>query len=219
MSKTAWALSLLGALFSLTLVAEGVAAQQNMAHVHVGHVRSGFGQTPDGQGLMQTAIAEAAVAAQHAGLAARDLTSLADMQRHTFHVVHALDPSRIDTGPGLGFGVKRAADGVAQHIELAASSDGASQNVQTHAVHVAASARTVSQRAEEMLALTEQIGNATTAAAAAPLVEQLAELAGQLTSGVDADGDGRVGWQEGEGGLDQVEQHVGLLARGEGLSD
>ena len=42
-------------------------------------------------------------------------------------------------------------------------------------------------------------------------------LTDAIVNGVDADGDGRVGWQEGEGGLAQATQHLGLLKRGEGM--
>jgi hypothetical protein len=41
----------------------------------------------------------------------------------------------------------------------------------------------------------------------------------QLISGEDADGDGQVSWREGEGGLEQAEQHMGFLLRGEGLRE
>jgi hypothetical protein len=61
--------------------------------------------------------------------------------------------------------VKRADQGVAQHIQLAAKSEGASQ---------------------------------------------------QLMSGVDANNDGRISWEPGEGGLQQAQQHMELLLKGEG---
>jgi len=42
-------------------------------------------------------------------------------------------------------------------------------------------------------------------------------LAEELVSGRDANGDGTISWQEGEGGLDQVQQHMGFIAAAEGL--
>ena len=53
--------------------------------------------------------------------------------------------------------------------------------------------------------------------AALALVNQLSTVAEQLITGVDANGDGRVGWQQGEGGLEQAEQHMNLMKKGEGL--
>jgi hypothetical protein len=200
------------------LTAGTVAAQQaNPAHTHIGHVRGAFGMAPDGQGLLPTAIAEARIAAQHAELAGRDPANLDAMKLHAGHVLHALDPSVVEQGPGQGFGVKRAGEAIATHIGLAAGSEGASANVATHAAHVAASARTVAQRADEAVAVATRIQAAGSAAEAAPLVEQLKDLTQQIVAGRDADGDGRITWEEGEGGLEQVEQHMNLMAQGEGM--
>ncbi len=199
---------------SLALVAE----QANPAHTHIGHVADAWRDTPDGKGLLPTAVAEAAIAAQHAGLAAGNPTDLDSMKRHTGHVLHAVDPSTVDGGPGLGYGVKQAAEGAAKHIEAAAAADGASQAVTTHATHVATSARNTVLRSDEIVALAGRINAATSAAQAAPLVAELNTLAQRLVDGNDANGDGRVGWQEGEGGLAQAEQHLGLMKKAEGLS-
>lgn len=200
----------------LLVTAMPAAAQQSAAHAHMGHVADGFANTPDGAGLLPTALAEAAVARQHAELALRNTTELAAMQRHAGHVLHAVDPSRIEQGPGAGYGVVRAASGVVQHIEMAGSHETASENIQTHATHVATAARSAAERAERVASLAEQIMAATSAAEAADLLEELAGLTEQMVSGVDANGDGRIGWQEGEGGLAQAEQHITLMKRGEG---
>jgi hypothetical protein len=189
-----------------------------MAHAHVGHVADAFAATPNGQGLLPTAIAEAEVAIQHAGLAANDPGNLDAAKRHVGHVLHAIDPSLVQGGPGLGHGVKRAAEGIVQHIEMAAGVDGASDNVRTHAGHVAGAARAVVARADRIIALAGQIQAATSASAAASALADLNTLTQALLSGSDADGDGRVGWAEPEGGLQQAQQHVTLLKRGEGLA-
>ena len=183
----------------------------------MGHVADGFRGTPDGMGLLPAAIAEAEVAAMHAGLAARDLTDLDAMKRHTGHVQHAVDPTVVENGPGAGYGVKQGASGAARHISMAADSEGATDNIRTHSNHVATSANNTVARADRILELAAQIQEAESADAAAPLVEEMAEVAGQLVSGLDANGDGRVGWQEGEGGLEQANAHMGFMKRGEGM--
>jgi len=193
-----------------------VGGQGNMVQTHIGHVMTGFQGTPNSLGLLPTAFSEAKIAAQHAGLAAKMPGDLDSMKLHAGHVIHAVDPSVEVKGPGQGYGVKRAAAGVAQHIQLAAKSEGASKNVQTHAMHVAASANTVVKRADEIVALAQKIRAAGAAAAAAPLVAQLQTLAMELTAGMDANKDGRVSWEEGEGGLQQAQQHMELLIKGEG---
>lgn len=209
-SRTAHVVPLSLALAGM-LVGAPAAAQANP---HVGHVAEGFRGTPNGQGLLPTAIAEAEVAAQHAALAARDLEDLNGMKRHAGHVLHAVDPAEGSSGPGAGYGVKRAAEGVAQHIELAARADGASDAVKTHATHIATSARNTAQRAEQIAELARQIEDASETTEAADAVREMNELAQALVAGVDANGDGRVGWQEGEGGLQQAQTHLGLLQGG-----
>jgi hypothetical protein len=187
------------------------------AHAHIGHVGDAFRGTPETQGLLPTAVAEAEIAHQHATLAARDPASLDGMQRHASHVLHALDPSTAESGPGQGYGVIEAATRAAHHIELAAGSAGASDGVKTHANHVATAAKAAVGRAEEAVDVAEDIQEAESAEEAAELLERLTTLTDAIVNGVDADGDGRVGWQEGEGGLAQATQHLGLLKRGEGL--
>ncbi len=212
-------LAFIGVLFGGT----ASTAQGSASHTHIGHVMDGFGDTPDGQGLLPTALAEAKIAAQHAALAAEDPNNLRAMKRHSEHVLNAVDPNEQDDGPGLGYGVKQAAAGIAQHIELAAQSDGASQGVMTHAEHVATSANNTVRRADTIIALAKAIemlpGSVSPESppAALALVTQLNTVAEQLITGVDANSDGRVGWQQGEGGLQQAEQHMNLMKKGEDL--
>ena len=42
-------------------------------------------------------------------------------------------------------------------------------------------------------------------------------MANQLLEGVDANDDGQIGWGDGEGGLEQVERHMGLMMSRRGL--
>ncbi|MGQ0767047.1 MAG: hypothetical protein ACT4OZ_15470 [Gemmatimonadota bacterium] len=182
---------------------------------HLGHIVNGFGDTPDRMGLLPAALAEARIATQHAELASRNTSDLSAMQLHAGHVIHAIDPTVVTMGPGRGYGAKRAATAVAAHIELAAMAAGASANVKTHAVHVATAARAMVTRADQALELARRIRSATAAADAAPLMGQLVSLCQQLTAGADVNGDGRITWDGGEGGLQQAQEHVTLLLRGE----
>jgi len=178
---------------------------------HIGHVMTSFAAVPGGKGLLPTAVAEADVVVQHAGLAARNTANLDAMKLHAAHIVHAVEPGEGTSGPGSGYGLKKAAENVAAHIELAAKATGASQNIVTHSVHIATAARNAVKRADEILVLAQQIQAATSAAVAADLVAKLNTIAGQLIPGFDANGDGRIGWQEGEGGLQHAEQHLKLM--------
>jgi hypothetical protein len=71
--------------------------------------------------------------------------------------------------------------------------------------------------AEAAIDIAEDIQKAEDAADAAALLDELTRLTDAILNGVDADGDGRIGWQEGEGGLAQAAQHMELLKRSEGL--
>lgn len=182
---------------------------------HIGHVTTTYVDTPEKAGLLVIAFAEANVASQHATLATRTPNDLAAMKLHAGHVLHALDPSQQSSGPGRGFGLRKAAGGVAQHIELAAKEPAASGNVKTHATHVATAARSTLSRVDQAVAIIKQIQGATDAKAAASLVAQLASLCSQLTTGADNNADGRVDWGNGEGGLQQADEHVKLMLAGE----
>jgi len=178
---------------------------------HIGHVLTSFADTPDKAGLLPTARAEAGIAAQHAAFAARTPTNLDAMKLHAGHVLHAIDPTLVTSGPGKGYGLKKAANAVATHIRMAAAADGATAGVRTHAEHVAAASLSAAGRADQIIALAQRIRAASDAATAATLVGQLTSLCEQLVSGADLDADGRVNWGGGEGGLQQAEAHMQLL--------
>jgi len=201
------------------LLCERATAQAGPSHSHIGHVADAFRGTPDGMGLLPTAMAEAQVVVQHVGFAARDLTDLDAMKRHMGHVLNALNPAEVEDGPGLGYGVLPAINGAVRHIELAAASDGASEGVKTHSGHVATSGKNTAERAERAVALAKDIMEAESAGDAAPMVEDLVGLAEQLLAGLDANDDGRIGWQEGEGGIEQAQTHLDLMKRGEGIGN
>jgi hypothetical protein len=105
----------------------GGEADTNMAHAHMGHVLTGWHDTPDRMGLLPTVQADAEVAAQHAGFAVSQPDDLDWMKLHVVHVLHAVDPGVEPEGPGLGYGVQRAAQGVApaaQHMQFMQEGEG-----------------------------------------------------------------------------------------------
>ena len=182
---------------------------------HIGHVINSFGDTPGQQGLLTAALAEARTAAQHAQLAGRQPGNLDYMKTHAGHVLNALDPTIVAAGPGLQYGLRKAAIGVATHIELAAAAEGASTNVMTHAKHVSISARNTVTRVDLLIAVAQKVQAATSAAQAAALVSEMASLAEQLLAGADANGDGRVTIEVGESGLQHADDHLKLMLAGE----
>src|SRR5207245_8024853 len=127
--------------------------------------------TPGGVGFLIAAITDARVAVVHARLAGMDPGSLLDdMKLHAGHVLNALDPGIEPRGPASGYGVKKAVSGALQHLDFAASAEGASANVKTHATHVTASLGDSIQWTDQAIAAVEKIRAAPSAADAAPLV-------------------------------------------------
>ena len=189
----------------------------NAAHNHIGHVMTAWKDTPASQGFLPAAIADAKVAAVHAGYMQKSPDNLDSLKLHAGHVINALDPSIEAKGPGSGYGVKKAAAGASQHAQLAAKSEGASKGVQTHAGHVSASLANVDQWTDAAVATAQKIRAATSAAEAAPLVAELTVQINNISNGLDANKDGSIGWQAGEGGLAQANQHMMLMMKGEGL--
>ena len=192
------------------------ALAQSAAHRHIGHVADGWNDTPGNVGLLAAAQAEAEVAAQHAGLAAAS-DDLAGIQRHTTHVLHALDPSTSERGPGKGYGLGKAAAGCALHIGLAGESDDASGAVKTHSTHVKTSCENVVMWAESIAEKAAAVAAATDMATAKALADEIAAMTQAILSGTDADGNGRISWGEGEGGLEQAATHMRLMKEAEGL--
>ena len=207
---------LFGATIFLAFASQAVAQDAPASHVHIGHVADGWGDTPEGVGLLPAAVAEAAVAQTHAGLAAGS-SGLDGIKRHIGHVVHAIAPTVRESGPGNGYGVVKGASGAATHIGIAARSEGASGNVTTHGNHVSTSLGNVQQWASEVLELAARIESTSDAAMATDLAGQIHQLTQSIVDGHDANGDDRVGWQSGEGGLAQATLHLNLMKRGEGI--
>ena len=176
-------------------------ATANEALKHVDHVMTHWADTPQEQGLLPVATAEAKVARTHAGLAASNLTDLGSMHLHTRHVLHALDPTQEAKGPGLGYGLIRASEGVAIHAELASDSVDASDIVRVSGIMVASVGRNTTRRAREALELSKQILSSKTPETAAPMVQNLKQLTHALFAGEDLDKDGRIVWYHHEGGL------------------
>ncbi len=216
--KTIYGLTL-GLVISAAVVSASTTAAfaANKAHAHMGHVSKSWNDTPSKKGLLPTAIVEAKIAAFHAAAAAKKLKDLKWMQLHTHHVLHAVDASLEKKGPGKGYGVLKAAAGTAFHIKVAAKQADASEDVKTHAVHVATSAQNTVDRVKQIVSVAKQILAATSAKTAAPLVEKMATLTGQLEKGHDANGDGEISWTKGEGGLDVATVHMGVMYKLEGL--
>lgn len=213
---------MIGAAIGAIALAAGATAADKMhpvSHAHIGHVASGWTDTPKGMGLLPTAIAEAKIAAYHAGVALTKPNNLAWLKAHTWHAVHAVDPKAAPKGgPGLGYGVRKAAIGAAYHIRVAGKSKDSTANIRLHVEHVAVSAGNSVARIDAIVAAAKKIQAARSAGEALPLARKIALWSKQLTAGSDANGDGKITWVKGEGGLKQADKHLGYMMQGENIA-
>lgn len=187
------------------------AQQTGSAEPHVAHLTNGFSGAPGGRGLIVTAAEEVNAAMMHANFAAGDPTNLDAMKLHAGHVLHALDPAAGGSGPGLGFGVRPAAEAIVAHIDMALNAAAASEAVRTHGPDLASAARGVAARAERMGELGRRVLASTTAAEAASLVEELRVLALELDLGEGND------VAAGQGGMTHVEAQAYEILASAGL--
>jgi len=197
-------------LLAIGLWGVALAGQGATVQTHIGHVLDSFNGTPMNMGLLPTAMAEAKTAATHAGLAAKS-TTLPMIQTHAGHVINAIDPTIVAQGPGLGYGLKKAAQGVAMHADLAGKAADANAMVKTHSMHVNTAATNVVAMADEVVEIAQKIRASTSLEDAQKLAAEMQTKAEQLTTGVDADKNGQISWNKPEGGLNQAQQHMGFM--------
>jgi hypothetical protein len=170
------------------------------AHLHIGHVMTNWRDTPGARGFLPVAIDEARVAILHARLAAKS-ASLDEIKLHAGHVLHALDPTIEQKGPGAGYGVKKAATGAQQHLEFAAKAEGATTSVTTHAANVSSSLTNVLTWVDQAIAAATSVRAATDAAQAARFAADLAAVTQRI----------------GDEGLQQAKAQMDLMLKAEGL--
>jgi uncharacterized protein (DUF305 family) len=193
----------------LFLALTGGAAAQS--HDHLGHIKDSWNDTPGKVGLLTILEQEAQVAAQHAQYAASKKEDIKNVRMHVPHVQNAIDPSVVKSGPGKGYGVLKAAQGVAAHMEFAAKAADATDGLKTHSVHIITSAKNVVRWANEIMTKNGYILGGAADSASAHYAGEIAQMTQWILNGHDANGDGKISWEEGEGGIAQIKQHLGFI--------
>ena len=188
--------------------AAGAGYQQNLDHIN-----SAWPETPGGVGLLTILEQEAGIARQHAGLAVENLEDLENIQLHTRHVRHAIDPSKESSGhgPGKGYGVCLASKGVSQHMMLARDAADATDSVKSHAEYVLASTANISSWCGKILDKAAQITGGASPVASAFFAEEIVEHTTWILDGRDANNDGKISSEDGEGGVAQIKQQLALM--------
>jgi hypothetical protein len=170
-------------------------------------------ETPEGQGLIETALSEAHVALRQALLARQAPEDLAAMQLHASGVLHALDPTRMPTGPGGGFGVTRAVMETVGQVQLTAAAD-LTADVAWTAPRAITHGMQVLQWAEALIDVAQAIRLARTPAEAAARTGDLVRLARQVIAGPPGAAEAPASSGPPVGGLLAVRSSLAVLAMG-----
>jgi hypothetical protein len=196
-------------LLALSLPAH---AQQKQSHAYLLQVMTG-----DGKGYLPMAEAEVQTALIQATLALRKPDDLAHLQAQARAAQHAIDPSRIKEGPGRGFGVRKAAEGVVSYVTAAGKSPDASEKVRSYSRWVAVSAENVIVRADRITDLLGKVERMKTAKNAARVMHLVRRMCQEILLGKDTNKDGEVSWKKHEGGLAQAKRYTTVMLRLEKL--
>ena len=195
--------------------AEIQVATTNTEHqVHLDHIEQSWHETPGAVGLLAILAEEAEIARAHAGYAITDVEDYDNIRLHIPHVRHAISSNTEPKGPGKGFGVERAAQGVADHMDYARNALDATDSVKHHAEHIIASAQNIVAWSDKIIRMSDQIMGGAAPVWVSYYAEEVAKRTDWILNGNDANGDGKISWTEGEGGLAQIQQHLGFIERG-----
>lgn len=203
------------AVSALILGSQGftVSAQSTRADSIVRSLSEFAEETPGNEGYLTIAETEATAALEHVALALSEPGSLDAIRVHLGHVDFVYSPAEGEAGPGTGYGLRSALLNVRESIQALLKSRGTPGSVREHADHMQASFANVYEWWSMSYApLREGLRSRDGRDAVRAHAGRLEELLERMVNGVDADGDGTVGWQEGEGGLAQMRQHLTLLS-------
>lgn len=157
----------------------------SMAHVHVGHAVTAWPDTPARKGLFDVAQQDARILAEHAGYAVAGARDLAEVKLHLGHVLHALDPALEPLGPGTGYGLMKALDGAANHLEFAREVKDASANLQTGLPPLVETLRQLRAQSEVLAALARDARQSRDSAQVVAYAEELRHRGSRLVAQLD----------------------------------
>lgn len=202
------------AVLSVVVLSGCATTTPKISHVHIGHTITGWVDTPEERGLFVTAEEEGKIIADQATLASNS-QDLAQIKQHAHGIIHAVDPSLEPSGPGLGYGFRKAITEAGHHVEYAAQSPDASANVKTGWANYQKNQQVVAERGELVLALAEAMVNAESLDEAQALASETRKLAVANLVGIDEDGDGVVGTTPREYGMKQLRADLVAMAERE----
>lgn len=174
--------------------------------------------------LLDGALAEAQIAATHAGLAA-GATNVGGLQTHAEHTINILNGTMVDyngngrgENPGRGFGLEYFLAEIERRLDRAAQEPGAGPVVQGQMELIRVCLANARRWKDEIVGLEQQFITASGLEAVAAQRAQSTALATALIEGIDLNRNGTVDPFEGECGLSQIATY-GLAVASMGLRE
>ncbi|MCH9674998.1 MAG: hypothetical protein K0U93_26385 [Gammaproteobacteria bacterium] len=187
-------------------------------HLRIDSVASAWPYTPGKQGLLTVLEQEAKLASRHSRFSLKKPADLRWTHTQLHQLRHAIDPKTENNGPGIGYGVIRAAQDIAAEMHEAVDTPGASDNVRQHALRIAAASEHISTLATEARELAAQGLAADSPTVTAQVSERIAAVLDQIVYGRDQNDDGKIDQDAPEGGVTHLRQLVATMMAGEGLT-
>jgi hypothetical protein len=182
-----------------------------IAHTHVGHVMTGWADTPDKKGLLETAEIAAQSALQSAESAA-DMDDINGIKAGVWHVINATDTrgsDSVDWDSGvIQYSVRSALVKVDHHITFAAESRDVSENIRNFASTFHRHSAAVVNRCDTIALLGQNILDTSSPGAGQALAGELLKLVRANVDGNDTNGDGVIGSSADEYGLKQLRSEL-----------
>jgi hypothetical protein len=168
--------------------------------------------TPGGKGLLPVAIAEARAALAEAVRAEKASGDAKAMRQSGAAVVHVINPSLQPSGPGLGYGLRRAVLELIAQIEAVTTADRKADAAQLMP-RAMNPAREALQATEALMVAAQRLAVASSVEEATTLSRHVRELAGEVLAGANVT-PGQPRTTRGLGGLYAVQSNLAILMLG-----
>jgi len=174
---------------------------------------SGIETRGEQSSLLDSALIEARVAAQHAGFAvsAGNIRSARTHAEHTINILRGTeedwDGSGTPQNPGRGIGVYTFLDAIDEQLDAVVAADAESQTLLANAEFIRVCTANVRTWADEIVTLEQEIIAGEEKSAVQDEAELSETLADQLKEGYDLNQNGIVEPFEGECGLEQIPEY------------
>lgn len=195
---------------------EGCAVRPpTIAHTHLGHMMTGWPDTPGQKGLFSTAEDFAKKALANAESADKEKNNIVSKKNFVAQVIQDTKPSAQGSDGKYQYGVKNATEMAMHHLQFAATSPDASENLVDSAKQFEKDYEAVIKRCDIIALLGEAILASQSESEINALSDQLLKQVRANLDGDDSDGDGKVGSSVSEYGLKQLSQEFSEMIKRE----